>query len=101
MKDIINRNKKSNSPPEYFEYNGEHITDKEKIANGFNDFYVNVGPNLCKSLPDHDVSPISYLRDRNPNSMFVESTNQTEISEIVMSLKDSAAGWDGLSAKIL
>ena len=33
--------------------------------------------------------------------MFVESTNENEITEIVMSLKDSAAGWDGLSAKIL
>ena len=101
MKDIINRNKKANSPPEYFDYNGEHITDKEKIANSFNDFYVNVGPNLCKSLPKHTVSPMSYLKDRNSSSMFVEPTDQTEITEIVMSLKDSAVGWDGLSAKIL
>ena len=101
MKDIINRRRKSSSPPEYFDLNGEYITDKNEISNGFNKFYVNVGPNLSKSLPNHNVNPMSYLKQRNCNSMFVTPTDETEIEEIVMSLKDSAAGWDGMSAKIL
>ena len=101
MKDVINRKRKTSSPPDYFDINGEYITDKDKISNGFNKFYVNVGPNLCKSLPKHNVNPMSYLKQRNSNSMFVVPTNDTEIEEIVLSLKDSAAGWDGLSAKIL
>ena len=101
MKDVINRKRKTSTPPDYFDINGEYITDKDKISNGFNKFYVNVGPNLCKSLPKHNVNPMSYLKQRNSNSMFVVPTNDTEIEEIVLSLKDSAAGWDGLSAKIL
>ena len=61
MKDVINRKRKSSSPPEYFDVNGEYVTDKNKISNGFNKFYVNIGPNLCKSLPNHNVDPMSYL----------------------------------------
>ena len=101
MKDVINRKRKSFSPPEFFDVNGEYITNKNEISNGFNKFYVNVGPNLCKSLPNHDVNPMSYLKQRNCNSMFILPTNETEIEEIVMSLKDSAAGWDNMSAKVL
>ena len=97
MKDVINRKRKSSSPPEYFDVNGEYVTDKNKISNGFNQFYVNIGPNLSKSLPNHNVDPMSYLKQRNCNSMFVKPTDETEIEEIVMSLKDSAAGWDGMS----
>ena len=43
MKDIINKNKSIISPPEYFDFYGERVTDKNKIINGFNQFYVNIG----------------------------------------------------------
>ena len=89
------------SPPEYFDFNGEHVTDKNKIVNGFNHFYVNIGPNLCKSQPPCNVNATSYLRNRNMYSMFIEPTNEQEIHKIIMALKESAAGWDELSAKVL
>ena len=60
MKDIINKNKSSISPPEYFDLNGERVTDKNKIVNGFNHFYANIGPNLCKNLPPSNANPIAY-----------------------------------------
>ena len=57
MKNIINKNKLASSPPEYFDINGEKVTDKNRIVNAFNKFYVNIGPNLCKSLPPSNVNP--------------------------------------------
>ena len=35
-KDIINKNKVASTPPEYFDFNGERVTDKNKIVNGLN-----------------------------------------------------------------
>ena len=101
MKDIINKNKVASTPPEYFDFNGERVTDKNKIVNGFNNFYVNIGPNLCKSLPPSNVDPVSYLKNRNLHSMFIEPTNGPEIKKIIVSLKESAVGWDEISAKII
>ena len=101
MKDILNRNRVRNCPPEYFDINGERVTDKNKIVNGFNNFYVNIGPNLCKSLPPSNTNPTSYLKERNMHSMFIENINELEIKKIVMDLKESAVGWDDLSAKVI
>ena len=101
MKDIINKNKSTISPPEYFDFNGERVTDKNKIVNGFNQFYVNIGPNLCKNLPPSHANPIAYLKDRNIHSMGIEPTDDLEIKKIIMSLKESAVGWDELSAKVI
>ena len=101
MKNIINKDKVANSPPEYFDINGEQVTNKTRIANGFNKFYVNIGPNLCKNLPPSNVNPTTYLKNRNFHSMFIEPVNEPEIKKIIMSLKESAVGWDELSAKVL
>ena len=48
LKDIINK-KKSSSPCSRFYINRNITTDKKVIANGFNSFFVNVGPNLANS----------------------------------------------------
>ena len=101
MKNIINKNRVVSSPPEYFDFNGKLVIDKKKIVNGFNNFYVNIGPDLCKKLPPTDINPASYLKNRNLHSMFIEPTNGPEIKKIIMSLKESAVGWDEISAKII
>jgi len=101
MKDIINKNKVMSSPPEYFDINGERVIDKNKIVNGFNQFYVNIGPNLSKSQPPSSINATSYLKNRNIYSMFIEPTTELEINKIIMAIKESAVGWDELSAKVI
>ena len=64
-------------------------------------FIVNIGPNLSKSQHPSNINATSYLKNRNIHSMFIEPTNELEIKKIVMSLKESAVGWDELSAKVL
>ena len=45
-------NKQFNPPtyPAYFMGNDEEICDKQDIANGFNNFFTNIGPNLAKQI---------------------------------------------------
>ena len=49
--------------PEYFIKNNKRISNKKDIANGFNNFFTNVGPNLAKniSLPENDATIYDYL----------------------------------------
>ena len=39
MKDIINKNQVVSPPPEYFDFNGERVTDKNKIVQFFGFFW--------------------------------------------------------------
>ena len=75
--------------------------NKQTIANSFNDFYINIGPNICKNRPMSHTSPMTYMGSRINDSMFIESATEMEIRRIILSLKNSAAGWDDISAKIV
>ena len=55
------------------------------IANGFNDFFVNIGPILASkiNLPDSKLHIYDYMRNRNNDSMFIEETSAEELSKTV------------------
>ena len=48
---IINKCKNKPTCPEYFITKNKRISKKEDIANGLNNFFTNVGPNLGKKYP--------------------------------------------------
>ena len=50
IKEVINK-KKSFTMSNKFLVNCQIITDKVSIANHFNGYFVNVGPNLAKNIP--------------------------------------------------
>ena len=53
------------------------VSDKTKIANGFNDYFVNVGSTL--SINIHcNVNPLSYV-EANPKSMVTPSLTVGDI----------------------
>ena len=101
IKDIINKNKKNTSLPPEFDIQGQKISDKQAIASAFNRFYLNVGESLASNSPVHNISPLSYMKNRNPNSMFLESVVEPEIEKIIVNLKISSPGWDNIPAKII
>ena len=51
LTEIINKRKNKPTYPEYFIKNNNIISKKEDIANGFNNFFTNVGPQLSKKYP--------------------------------------------------
>ena len=64
IKSIINKNQKTHIQGRF--KIGEHLitTDNELISNKFNDFFINIGPTLAKSIPHGNKSPLSYLGNR-------------------------------------
>ena len=46
IKQVINRKKRSKTHDEFM-YNNREITDPQTIADGFNNYFVNIGPTLA------------------------------------------------------
>lgn len=60
------------------------------VANSFNQFFVNVGPDLAGKIPDHGTSEenLEKLINRNPCPMFLTAVEEREIVDIVMKCKN-------------
>ena len=85
-----------------FKCNNKEITNKEDIANHFNKYYLNVSKDKCKNIPIlPDRNPYEFMNKKVVNSLFLAPTNETEISEIISNVKNSSAGCDGTTIKMI
>lgn len=51
INEIINTRKIKSSIPDSFKENEQISSDPKEIANKFNNYFVNVGPNLAEKFP--------------------------------------------------
>ena len=100
LKEVINRRKQSKMSA-MFKVGNIITTDKQKIANCFNKYFVNAGDSLAKQIPHHPGSPLQYLRGNYINSLFLTPVTDDEIITIVKGLKNSSPGLDGLRTDII
>ena len=84
-------NKSYNKPtyPKCFIKNNKLISNKKNIANGFNNFFTNVGPNLAKniSLPENDATLYDYLERKEEHTMFLSPVDDLELIRTVQHCK--------------
>ena len=100
---IINKRKPASNYPDSFQTDsGTKMTSKKEIANKFNDFFVNVGPNLAKDIRQKEnISIHKYMDPPNASSMFLTPVTETEILNIVNQCKSkTSADVNNLSMKI-
>ena len=85
LKALLKKNVQKSSFPESFMCNEKIIKKKIDIANGFNEFFINVGPNLAKKIvpPKENTSIFDYLGDRNKFSMYLFNIEESEIIKTV------------------
>ena len=102
IKQVINKNKYS-STCKKFKHNDKTIEDGVDIANGFNDFYVNVGQSLARKIPKTNKAPCDFMKNCNVNNCTFTPAHVTpeEVLKIIANFKDSAAGWDELKPGIV
>ena len=77
------------------------ISDPFAIANHFNTYFAQVGPTLAQSIQPSATYPGTFMGQSLPWSMFVKPVHEGEILDIISSLKDSAAGCDGIKPTVL
>ena len=101
IKSIINKNKKPVCQSKFKLNTGEVTSDKFIISKQFNDFFINIGPSLSKSIPHVNCLPQHYMGEAVKECLFLDPVSITEIKEIINDLKNTAIGYDDISATIL
>ena len=84
-------NKKSKGKQICTEFNGDEskITGDKTIANGFNNFFVNIGPSLAKRIPKcKDSLFTQFLPDKVEDTMFLRPVTEEEIMQQVKNAKN-------------
>ena len=90
--------KTSDSNSLKFNINGKQVSDKFTISNTINNYFVEIRPQLERSI-NTTVNPIIYVKSSsNSISMFMPYVEEHEITEIVYKLKESSAECDSISA---
>ena len=99
---VMNKESKSQNTPESFIHEKQEIKGAKDIANEFNNYFINVGPNIAKTLGSKYNDALTYLEMSNEHTMFLRPTDSTEITKIVGNMKNkSSFGYDLISPKIL
>ena len=78
---------------------GEIISDRAAIANGFNNYFVSIGPKLASKI-SNNVNPISYVNSIN-NSIVISNITCHKVYQVICSLKNSSTGWDDFPTFVL
>ena len=103
LNSIIKTRQQHTSYPNYFITNGRLTRNKTYIINGFNDFFVNVGPNLARNIgvPNGNISVFDYLQGTNSSTMFLARVEENEVTNIVKSCKNKSTGYDNVDMVIV
>ena len=97
-------NKKSSQSVSSIIFDGKLINNTEQIANYFNDYFINIGPNLASNIqPIHPPPTFTdYLSNHNTKSFFFTPVNEYEIVNIVKDLQNKkSSGHDTINISII
>ena len=101
INELIRSNNKS-STIHQIQYNNTLINVSKLIADTFNDFFTNVGPEVDNSIPKTPTSPLTFLRNRVLTHFSFQSTSTSQVMTILLSLDDNkSSGPSDIPIKIL
>ena len=102
LREIIGKHKNRINIPDFFCQGGKTITGSKNIAEGFNDFFANIGPELANSIPPSTVEFSSYLGESIKNNFTFCKVTPGLILETGEKIKSkSSCGPDNISSKLL
>ena len=80
INDLLGRKKSCNALPKTFlNESNDEVSDPNLIANKFNDFFVNVGPNLAKKFSQETDDFYKFQQGSYNDSIFLYDTSSEEI----------------------
>ena len=80
---------------------GTTIEDNMDIANYFNSYFVNIGPELEKHIHSSHMDVLDSMGPKNNHSIYLYPTDIAEVVNIFQSLNNTCGGWDELNKYIL
>ena len=102
IRKIVNTRQSSSRFISQISVDGKDLKDPKQIANAFNNFFVNVANTVNKDIPLTFNSPNDYLKNPNPQSLFLYQVIELEIEDIIDFLNSSkASGPFSIPIKLL
>ena len=102
IRKIVNVKKSTDFSISQLNVKGKIVDDALDIANNFNDYFANVGPNTEESVPKvPHISPSYYLKNRNEFNLIIAHISEEEILDIINSLPQKSTGPASIPLKLL
>ena len=102
INDLLGRKKSYNDIPDSFESKGKSLSGPIEIAEGFNDFFANIGPNLAKEIPISKTNYLNYLSNPCRENFIFANVLPSTIETALQNLKGkNSAGIDKISTNLL
>ena len=101
INNFIKPNTKSNRTISELLHNNQTIKNSSEIANTFNEYFSNIGNSITNSIVSTN-SHLFYMNNINiTNSIFLTSTNEYEISRIILNLKNTSVNIHHCPVKLI
>lgn len=101
IKQILNSNDQS-CLPDSFVIDGQLSEDPGDVANAFNDYFTNIGPNLASKIPKSNISFTKFMPNPPLCSFGLLPTSVQEVTKITNDLKTStSSGSDDINSAIV
>ena len=103
INNILNRNKRVKSFPQFFKDDGIEIENKLLIANKFNNFFTNIGPKLAEQIDTPTNYHFKdYLSERLQYKFKFEMVDEPTVNKIIEQMTPkTSCGHDNISMKML
>ena len=104
LNSVIKRNKNFTPFPDHFENENKTYKTQQDIANGFDEFFVNIGPNLAKNIkpPINKASIYDYAHANTETYMFLHPTVEQEVLTVVnQCIGTSSTGDHGIDKYVV
>ena len=102
INEVLGRRKNVSDIPETFISNEKIISGSLEIAEGFNNFFVNIGPKLASEIPKSKKHFSDYLGNPCNENFVFANMNHNIINEALSKLKNkNSCGPDGISTNLL
>ena len=104
LNEALNRNKEKINLPSEFIYKNKTITNASEIANSFNEYFANIGPNLSKIEPSVNSTTTykAYLTDPTKFRFQFRQISEFKVRSAIDNLENkTSCSCDGISNKLL
>ena len=103
INECLSKKRTKNSFPVHFEDNGNQMSDKQKIADTFNNYFTNIAQTIVNDIKYEGTKDFSYYLNRQIHSSFqINNVDEEAVKKIIYNLPTKhSCGFDGISSKFL
>ena len=103
INEVLNRKGKASEYPTHLIDNGKIVKDDSEIAECFNKFFTNIGPELAKNIKcNSNKTYKSYLKDKINSNFEFCTVSIKDVNDVLNKLKTKrSSGQDGISSALL